>query len=293
MLKTSIERLNELRQRRATTALQGLGAEIHVQPMLIDSRLVNRPITLYISETWEGVDEDLDKIDALRGLKTVAFQGVHVTDGWIRRLESLPSIEAVGLKNVTVTAAGIESLKKLPTLQRLALAYTPVDNTTVDHILQMNQLKRLRLYDTGVTEDGRGKLSQQISDVEIRNGGFLGISPASNNLGDPVTIGTVKHGSAAQRAGMVVNDQITHFGGEEVKSFEQLKELIGKSRPGSRIDVRVLRDGKPKSTGRQAGAVGRSASARLLIGQLPAPPMRSAHKWSHEMFLFAVKQSRP
>jgi hypothetical protein len=243
---TSLERLKELRQHRAAAALQGLGAEIHMQPMLIDSRYVNRPIMLYINEAWEGIDEDLDQLDALQGIKTVALQGVHVTDDWLRRLESLPSIEAIGLKDVTITQAGIHTLKSLPMLQRLALAYTRVDDASVNHILQMNQLRRLRLYDTGVSEEGREKLDRLAIDLEIRNGGFLGISPTSNNLGDPVTVGTVKHGSAAQRAGMVVNDRITHFGGEEVTSFDQLKALIGSSRPGSQIEVRVVRDGKPK-----------------------------------------------
>lgn len=56
----------------------------------------------------------------------------------------------------------------------------------------------------------------------------------------------VSGGSAADKAGIKVNDIITSVNGEAVKGAPELKRAIGMLRIGDKVDVGLLRDGKPR-----------------------------------------------
>lgn len=60
-------------------------------------------------------------------------------------------------------------------------------------------------------------------------------------------VGDVFKGSPAEKAGIRRGDVIVEFKGEEVPSSDQLPRMVAFLRPGTRVVVKVMRDGKAKS----------------------------------------------
>jgi len=60
-------------------------------------------------------------------------------------------------------------------------------------------------------------------------------------------IGQVVPDSPADKAGIKPADIILEADGREVRDFDQLRNLIGMHRVGDRIEMKVLRDGKPRN----------------------------------------------
>ncbi len=62
-----------------------------------------------------------------------------------------------------------------------------------------------------------------------------------------VLISQVLEGSPAEEAGIQEGDIVVEFDRKEVASPEELRDLVGKSRVGEAVKVKVLRDGEPKT----------------------------------------------
>jgi S1-C subfamily serine protease len=59
-------------------------------------------------------------------------------------------------------------------------------------------------------------------------------------------VSQVVAGSAADKAGIKIKDIITSINGENVKGAAELKRAIGMLRVGDKVDVGLIRDGKPR-----------------------------------------------
>jgi serine protease Do/serine protease DegQ len=86
----------------------------------------------------------------------------------------------------------------------------------------------------------RGILGIQIYDVSPEIAKEYGLSEAGGAL-----VGSVSHGSAAEKAGIKTGDVITSVNGTAVKGNRELRRMIGMFRVGDEIEVNLLRDGKP------------------------------------------------
>src|SRR5205823_13231426 len=80
--------------------------------------------------------------------------------------------------------------------------------------------------------------------------GYLGIQAQVNpqNLAsneDGVVVGDVIPGSPAADAHLQKGDVIRKFNGREVKNFQELRSLVAQVELNKKIDVEVVRDGKP------------------------------------------------
>lgn len=80
--------------------------------------------------------------------------------------------------------------------------------------------------------------------------GYLGIQAqvSPQNLaskGDGVVVGDVLPGSPAADAHLQKGDVIRKFNGREVKNFPELRSLVAQAELNKKIDVEVVRDGKP------------------------------------------------
>lgn len=82
--------------------------------------------------------------------------------------------------------------------------------------------------------------------------GYLGIqaqvnpqNPTGNE--DGVVIGEIVPGSPAADAHLQKGDVIRKFNGHEVRSFPQLRSLVAQAELNKKIDLEVMRDGKPLS----------------------------------------------
>jgi len=86
----------------------------------------------------------------------------------------------------------------------------------------------------------RGQLGVQVGDVQRDQMAELGLTRAGGAF-----VGAVQNDSAAAKAGIRAGDVIIAFNGKEIVSSSELPPLVGAMPPGSRANVKVLRDGKP------------------------------------------------
>jgi len=61
-----------------------------------------------------------------------------------------------------------------------------------------------------------------------------------------VVISSVRPGTPAEQAGLQTGDAITAVNGKPVKSGDELVSLISATRPGSKVDLSFIRDGKER-----------------------------------------------
>ena len=86
----------------------------------------------------------------------------------------------------------------------------------------------------------RGQLGVQIGDVQRDQMQELGLTRAGGAF-----VGAVQNDSAAAKAGIRAGDVITAFNGKEIITSSELPPMVGAMPPGSRANVKLLRDGKP------------------------------------------------
>ena len=77
---------------------------------------------------------------------------------------------------------------------------------------------------------------------ELRRG-FLGVELGETNLPGGALIGKVIPGSAASRAGLKQGDLILEVGSKEVNSVNQTRVAISQTAPGTKIPIKISRDG--------------------------------------------------
>ncbi|HEY5392135.1 MAG TPA: PDZ domain-containing protein [Hanamia sp.] len=77
------------------------------------------------------------------------------------------------------------------------------------------------------------------------NRAFLGVLTAKTDKG--VVIKNVLDSSAAKNAGLQTDDIITKFGDKEITSPEDLRNAVGTYKPGDKVKVNYLRNGKDNS----------------------------------------------
>lgn len=87
--------------------------------------------------------------------------------------------------------------------------------------------------------------------------GFIGVSirdidsdfakEKSINTLDGVYVNGLTSGGAAAEAGLKEGDIITNINGTPIRTTPELQEIVGRYRPGDKLDVKVLRDQKEKA----------------------------------------------
>lgn len=84
-----------------------------------------------------------------------------------------------------------------------------------------------------------------------RRGAFLGISSGSLNgvfiPRDGCHVGGVSPGSPAAVAGLLRDDRIVQFGEHEITDFEDLIGHLKQTEPGDKVQVGIIREGKPRT----------------------------------------------
>jgi serine protease Do len=86
----------------------------------------------------------------------------------------------------------------------------------------------------------RGQLGVQVGDVQRDQLAELGLKYASGAF-----VGAVQNDSAAAKAGIHAGDVIIAFNGKEIGQSSELPPMVGAMPPGSRANVKLLRNGKP------------------------------------------------
>jgi serine protease Do len=98
----------------------------------------------------------------------------------------------------------------------------------------------------------RGMIGVQIQNVDRENAKALGLPRIGGALVNKVT-----PGSSADKAGVQVGDVILSFAGRDIATSADLPPLVGSTKPGSKADLVLYRDGK-------------NMTVPLTVGELPA-----------------------
>jgi serine protease Do len=98
----------------------------------------------------------------------------------------------------------------------------------------------------------RGMIGVQIQNVDRENAKALGLPRIGGALVNKVT-----PGSSADKAGVQVGDVILSFAGRDIATSADLPPLVGSTKPGSKADLVLYRDGK-------------NITVPLTVGELPA-----------------------
>ena len=106
----------------------------------------------------------------------------------------------------------------------------------------------------------RGRFGATSQDLTPDLAQTLGLS-----MTEGVVIVEVASGGPAERAGLRRADVVTHVNGHAVKSSADLRNQIGLMTPGDMVELRVLRDGQPRTIrARIEGVTGRTRGTEVV-----------------------------
>jgi len=111
----------------------------------------------------------------------------------------------------------------------------------------------------------RGMIGVQVERVDRDKSQALGLP----NIGGAL-VSVVTPGSAADKAGIQVRDVILAFNGTPITDSSDLPPVVGATRPGSKADVKVFRDGKTLTLAVTVGEAPRDATAAAAGGKSAA-----------------------
>ncbi|VAX21495.1 HtrA protease/chaperone protein [hydrothermal vent metagenome] len=121
----------------------------------------------------------------------------------------------------------------------------------------------------------RGWLGVSIQPITPELEKALGLSTDVGAL-----VGDVFEKSPAEKAGIKRGDVIVEFNGKEVPSSEQLPRMVAFLRPGTKVDVKIIRDGK-------------SEEITLSLGEMPDDVVKPAESSPTESLGMVVEKITP
>lgn len=128
-----------------------------------------------------------------------------------------------------------------------------IDNITVD----INKLKDLEAY-TMPHIRGRGRVNFELDDdvislmSEDKSRPMLGVATDNHDKGVKIT--SVSKESAAEKAGLKPGDVILSIDGKQMKSPNDVAEAVREHKPGDKVALVFLRDGKEQKASAELGS---------------------------------------
>ena len=243
----SLARLTSLWQEAALNELELLGAELHKSSEHQGVNVVDVVDWIRIGPQWRGELEGLKHLAWLEHLDRLTVSHPEANDHWLMSVLALKNLKHLHLNRTKVTDEGITKLRALEQLHTLRIWFTPVSDNCLDDLAAQQQLEKLELYGTAVSREGVQELITALPGdvVDYKRGGLLGVgcaSPPSRCL-----VQHVEQGTAADEAGLRVNDIILSYDGQKVTDFNGLRQLISADLPGRQVQV-VVQRGEKKLT---------------------------------------------
>lgn len=252
--ESTLEALNETRQKRAIDELSRLGAKVGAGQVQFQLGEVQSVLTIEIGADWRGELQDLRRLRWLVGVQHVKFAGGRVTDEWMSYLTGMTNLTTLTLKRTGVSDDGLAAIRNLPKLQSVWVMYSPLTDRSVEHLRTLKQASFIKLYGTKITKPGVQQLTEALDGAKIdyRQGGFLGVNCQAHPLGCEVIV--VQPGTAASDAGLESSDVILQYGSKSVESFETLTTHISENAPGEQIKLEIVRNVRLRRNGLERAA---------------------------------------
>jgi Do/DeqQ family serine protease len=181
------------------------------------------------------------------GLNREAYEDFIQTDASIN-----PGNSGGALVNLNGELVGINS----------AIISRSGGNVGIGFAIPVNQARAImdQLIEYGAVS--RGLLGVNISDISPETAEIYGLPDNSGAL-----VARVSEGSAAEAAGIQINDVIISVNGMRLRDSGALRNAIGLMRPGERVTVGLIRDGKQMSV---TAALGKLETTTAAV-EPPAP----------------------
>ena len=124
--------------------------------------------------------------------------------------------------------------------------------------------------------DGAAHLGVNLEDVTAEKAQELKLPAVAGAI-----VASVQKDSAAAKAGIKVDDVITEFDGEHVRSSAELRRLIRETPPGRTVAIQIMRDGKSSVLSAKLEARSNNLNMygpeirvpRLNVPEIHVPPM--------------------
>ncbi|MBI1918866.1 MAG: PDZ domain-containing protein [Planctomycetes bacterium] len=189
--------------------------------------------------------------------KDAALGTVVAADGWVLTKASLlpPGSKILcklpGDRKLEAKVIGVEEPHDLALLKVAANNLTPIEWKTSKEATPGDWVAT---PGDGKEPAGIGVVSVAARSVSPRSypriltagGGFLGITGDPEADTEGVKIRAVQPNSAADKAGLKVDDLIVAINGKKVRDIESLQEILGKYKPEETVTVRIKRDKEEK-----------------------------------------------
>lgn len=151
----------------------------------------------------------------------------------------------LGAKKWRGVSADLARIKQLPNLYEISFYGVKVDDQVARLLADLEKKpNRLNLFGTDISDADFAIITDKIHSPETavarRGGAKLGIGTRDLNS---CVISTVQPGSAAEKAGIQFNDEITSFDGQPVQTFSDLTDLIARKNPSETVSLEIRRNG--------------------------------------------------
>jgi S1-C subfamily serine protease len=153
-------------------------------------------------------------------------------------------MEVVFGEGWTGTAADLRQLARLRGLVAIGFHGVPLDREALGVLGRLERLQQLELFGTGASDRDVAALAARLpaARIDVRQGGKLGVGALA--FGGPCEVRTVEPGSAADQAGIRAGDVIMAVDGAPIVDFEGLTARLAGRRPGERLRLAVVREGR-------------------------------------------------
>ena len=140
---------------------------------------------------------------------------------------------------------GLKHLARLGRIESLKLYGSQFTDEGLEDLAKLAGVQHLKLYATQISDEGQQRLQAALPGtlVDRRHGALLGVSGVGDAKGCRLIM--VRDGSAAQRAGLDIDDVITQVNETPIPDLQTLIATIAKQRPGDRVKVAFLRGDQP------------------------------------------------
>ncbi len=246
----SLELIHTAKREQAREILVALGAvigEIRSEELSGNWRLDEDTGTVEVGPNFRGTLEDLKHLKRLTNVRSATLSLPTANDEWLSSIiEKMPQLREVNIKRAKVTGAGLAKLNELARLHHVWICYLAVDEKGAAELGRLPVVSYITLFGTGLTKKLENNLiaAQPNAKVDIRTGAFLGLGGSEGTLG--FRVGSVAPGSAAEKAGIRVEDFLQTVNGQPVASIADLTRILRPVEAGKKVQIEFLSGSEAK-----------------------------------------------
>jgi hypothetical protein len=235
--ESSTQSIAEAQASRAKNLLNELSAFVGFDSIQLFA--FERPDSVYsllrIDEAYVGTVEQLTCLRWLREVEVVRLDGERIDGRWLEKVVTLPNLITLQLRHTSISDQDLNALLRAGNLKGLEVLYSPITDGAINTIASLPKIERLRLFGTKISQEGIGKLKNELEGMTIAygRGGFLGVSCPESSL----NISSVTPGGAADQAGLIKNDRIIKIQNKDLNNFGELRNELANYYPGDEVTL--------------------------------------------------------